>query len=207
MDDTPPAIRKGRKYDQVVQGAREIFLRDGYERASVDEIALQAGVSKATLYAYFPDKRQLFGEVVRSEFAHHADEVEVMIVDLARVEDVLRVAAHRIIGFMSSDFGRQTYRMIVAEAENFPQLAEEFYSSGPMMARDRIVTFLRAAVLQGQLTIVDFELAADQFSALCKGGLQERLMLCPKGGPSKDEVSHVIEGAVAMFMARYAARP
>ena len=53
-------IKKGRKFDQVIEGARTVFMRDGYEGASVDDIAREAGVSKATLYSYFPDKRVLF---------------------------------------------------------------------------------------------------------------------------------------------------
>ena len=43
--------RKGRKFDQVINGARNIFLSQGFEGASVDVIARQAGVSKATLYS------------------------------------------------------------------------------------------------------------------------------------------------------------
>jgi TetR/AcrR family transcriptional repressor of mexJK operon len=53
-------IRKGRKFDQVIEGAKAVFLREGFEGASVDEIARDAGVSKATLYSYFPDKQHLF---------------------------------------------------------------------------------------------------------------------------------------------------
>ena len=56
-------IKKGRKFDQVLEGARRIFMRDGFEGASVDDIARSAEVSKATLYSYFPDKRILFSEV------------------------------------------------------------------------------------------------------------------------------------------------
>ncbi|WP_372674886.1 TetR/AcrR family transcriptional regulator, partial [Aquicoccus sp.] len=48
--------RSGRKFDQVLEGARKVFMADGFERASVDDIARAAGVSKATLYSYFPDK-------------------------------------------------------------------------------------------------------------------------------------------------------
>ena len=62
-----PEIKKGRKFDQVLDGARDVFLRDGFEGASVDDIARRAGVSKATLYSYFPDKRLLFSEVARVE--------------------------------------------------------------------------------------------------------------------------------------------
>ena len=60
-------IRKGRKFDQVLAGARAVFMADGFEGASVDEIARVAAVSKATLYSYFPDKRLLFMEVANAE--------------------------------------------------------------------------------------------------------------------------------------------
>ena len=60
MNTHSPTIRKGRKFDQVLEGARSVFLADGFEGASVDQIAKVAGVSKATLYSYFPDKRLLF---------------------------------------------------------------------------------------------------------------------------------------------------
>ena len=62
-----PAIRRGRKFAQVVAGARQVFLEHGFVGASVDEIARVKDVFKATLYSYFPDKRMLFVEVVRSK--------------------------------------------------------------------------------------------------------------------------------------------
>ena len=65
--------RQGRKVAQVLEGARAVFMRDGFEGASVDEIAREAGVSKATLYSYFPDKRLLFMEVAKSECGRQAE--------------------------------------------------------------------------------------------------------------------------------------
>lgn len=206
MDQKPQIIRRGRKFDQVLAGARAVFFRLGYERASVDDIAAEAGVSKATLYSYFPDKRLVFVEVAKAEFLRHADEAEALIVDCARVEEVLEIAARRIVGFMASDFGKRIYRMVVAEAENFPTVAAGFYQSGPVMVRTRIVKFLREAVARGQLRIDDFDLAADQFAALCKGCLQDQLMLCPEPCCTPAEVDRVITGAVAMFMASYGVR-
>lgn len=64
---TDHGVRRGRKFDQVLDGARRIFLRDGFERASVDDIARESGVSKATIYAYVGDKERLFLEVMREE--------------------------------------------------------------------------------------------------------------------------------------------
>mgnify|MGYP000323024766 CR=1 FL=1 len=92
MGDESQTIRRGRKFDQVLAGARDIFLRDGFEGASVDDIARAAGVSKATLYSYFPDKRLLFMEVARAECLRAADEAEAMIDDDADVAETLRLA-------------------------------------------------------------------------------------------------------------------
>ncbi|MEZ5686188.1 MAG: helix-turn-helix domain-containing protein, partial [Paracoccaceae bacterium] len=79
VESNKPEIRKGRKFDQVLEGARAVFLRDGFEGASVDDIAREAGVSKATLYSYFPDKRLLFMEVAKCECARQADEAAALI--------------------------------------------------------------------------------------------------------------------------------
>ena len=67
MNDAAPIVRKGRKFDQVLEGARSVFMADGFEGASVDDIARAAGVSKAPLYSYFPDKRLLCVEVATQE--------------------------------------------------------------------------------------------------------------------------------------------
>ena len=79
MNDASPIpadaapIKKGRKFDQVLDGARQVFMADGYEGASVDAIARAAGVSKATLYSYFPDKKLLFMEVAKTECRSQID--------------------------------------------------------------------------------------------------------------------------------------
>ena len=63
MNAPQPVVKQGRKWAEVLDGARTVFLRDGFEGASVDDIVREAGVSKATLYSYFPDKRLLFLEL------------------------------------------------------------------------------------------------------------------------------------------------
>jgi len=202
--DTKPQIRRGRKFDQVLEGARAIFLREGFEGASVDDIAREAGVSKATLYSYFPDKRLLFMEVAKTECQRQADEAGDLIdAGGMPVEEVLRFAATRMIDYMSSEFALQTYRLCVAEADRFPQLGHDFYHSGPELVRARLGAYLRRAVARGELQIEDFDLAADQFAELCKVDIHNRLIfgLCDECTPHSRE--RIIEGAIEMFMARY----
>lgn len=204
MGDESQTIRRGRKFDQVLAGARDIFLRDGYEGASVDDIARAAGVSKATLYSYFPDKRLLFMEVARAECLRAADEAEAMIDDDASVAEMLRLAGERIVAFAQSDFGQRMFRMCVAESDRFPALGAAFYDSGPKLIRDRLTRYLAKAVADGDLRIDDLDLAADQFAQLCKADLHDRVIFGLGEGTSRD-VRRVVEGAVAMFMARYGA--
>lgn len=203
MVEAADGIRRGRKFQQVLEGAREIFLRDGFEGASVDDIARAANVSKATLYSYVPDKRQLFMEVAKIECRRQAEEgLQVLELDEPPAQ-ALRVAAERIVGFVSSEFGQRVFRICVAEADRFPQLGREFYQSGPALVRARLSDYLRRAVARGELEIEDIELAADQFAELCKANIQARLIFGISEACSARSAQRTIDGAVEMFLARY----
>ena len=203
MGAKPQLIVKGRKFEQVLEGARTVFLRDGFERASVDEIAREAAVSKATLYAYFPDKRLLFMEIALGECRRQADEAGEMLDFSLPVADILHLAAEKLVAFLVSDFGQRIYRIAVAEAENFPALAHEFYHSGPKLVQDRIAECLRCAVDRQELAIDDIDLAAAQFAQLCKADLLDRRLFTASPCCTSKDTAKVIDGAVHMFMARY----
>lgn len=206
MTIAAPSIRKGRKFDQVLEGARTVFMRDGFEGSSVDDIAREAGVSKATLYSYFPDKRLLFMEVAKSECRRQADEALQVIDFSAPPEAVLKAAATRMVAFFMSDFGIRVFRICVAESDRFPELGHEFYHSGPLLVRQRLADYLRSAVAQGTLVIDDLDLAADQFAELCKANIHGQLMFGVKSCYAPRDVDRTIKGAVEMFMARYGAK-
>lgn len=198
-------IRKGRKFDQVLAGARTVFLRDGFEGASVDDIAREAGVSKATLYSYFPDKRLLFMEVAKAECRRQADAAVELTADALPPAEVLTAAARRLTGFLVSDFGLKVFRICVAETDRFPELGHEFYHSGPRLVHDRLSAYLRSAVARGELVIEDIDLAADQFAELCKTGLHNRALFGMGKCCKPADIDRTITGAVQMFLARYGA--
>lgn len=199
-------IRKGRKFDQVLDGAREVFMRDGYEGASVDDIARAAGVSKATLYSYFPDKRLLFLEAARSECQRQARRALDLIDPEAPVEHALRTAAEHMVGFLLSNFGQSVYRLCVAESDRFPELGQMFYASGPAHVREQLTAYLQFAAARGDLVISDYALASDQFAELCKADLFPKVIFGVQTKFSETEVRRIIEGAVSTFMARYGVR-
>jgi AcrR family transcriptional regulator len=196
-------IRRGRKFDQVLEGAREVFLRDGFEGASVDEIARVSGVSKATLYSYFSDKRLLFMEVAICECDRMATETLVLVNQAGPVREALLIAAEKLTRFLISDFAQGVFRICVAERDRFPELGQAFYQAGPRMGRDRICLFLQEAAAQQVLFIDDFHMAAEQLAELCKADLWNKAAFGIQTQFSDAEVQRVVVNAVDTFLARY----
>ena len=198
-------VRKGRKYDQVLEGARSVFMSDGFEGASVDEIARVAAVSKATLYSYFPDKRLLFMEVANAECLHQS-QVAIDNIDLAAPpRDVLGQVGRHFLRFITSTFGMQVFRICVAETDRFPEIGQSFYNSGPAVMRSELAQYFGQAIGRNELVIDDTILAADQFAEMCKADLWPRLMFGVTKEVSDAQIERVVTGAVDTFLARYGA--
>ncbi|WP_270726434.1 TetR/AcrR family transcriptional regulator [Shimia sp. Alg240-R146] len=203
MNKNSAIIRKGRKYDQVLDGARDLFMAHGFESIGVDDIARRADVSKATLYSYFPDKRMLFMEVARLECQRQAETLEAAVDVEQPVEVVLGVVGRGLLEIVLSEFGWNMFRVCIAEGERFPELGQQFFETGPKILIDRMCAFLEIAEARGEVIVEDRALAADQFPELCKAGVFLRLVTGVQTEFSQDEIDRVVDGAVEMFMARY----
>lgn len=205
MNDATPIVRKGRKFGQVLEGARKVFMADGFEGASVDDIAKQANVSKATLYSYFPDKRLLFMEVANQECARQSQSAIDNIDMSAAPRQVLSQAGRHFLRFITSKFGQQVFRICVAESDRFPEIGRAFYRSGPERMRAEMAEYFTGSIARGELKIDDLALAADQFGELCKADLWPRLMFGVIASVTEADIERVVDGAVETFLARYAA--
>jgi len=206
MSEIKPILKKGRKFDQVLDAARDVFMRDGFEGTSMDDIAALAKVSKATVYSYFPDKNLLFLEAAKAEILRITQEVENVAVVDAPVDVVLRYSARTIVDFYLSTLGQSILRVCVAEADRFPELGRMFYEAGPKMGSERLGGYLAYMSEQGALTIDDATLAADQFADLCRADLFQRVMFGLANTIRPADIDRVIEGAISTFMARYGTR-
>ncbi|PYE84286.1 TetR/AcrR family transcriptional regulator [Pseudoroseicyclus aestuarii] len=206
MTTETQAIRKGRKFDQVLAGACDVFMCEGFEGASVDEIARAAGVSKATLYSYFPDKRLLFLEVIKAQAARQAAISATRIDPNLPLPEFLRSVARFNIDFATSEAGLRLFRIFVAESERFPDIGKAFWETAHLRPRDKLAAALRRCVEAGELQIDDVDLAAMQFHDLCKTDLVARALFNIDAEFTEAEIARVADGAVEMFLARYGVR-
>ncbi len=193
------------KAEQVLAGARCVFLEQGFEGASVDEIARVAGTSKATLYSHFPDKRTLFEAVVTRECRRMAETAFESIDPEAPIEVALTRIGVGFSEFLVSPGAVAMFRMVIAESGRFPDIGENFYMVGPQRLRDRIAEVLRRGADRGELDIDDFDIAAEQFGDLCKSHLFLRRLLRIGDPPDAAALRANAQAAVRTFLARYAA--
>ena len=179
-------------------------MAGGFEGASVDTIAKVAGVSKATLYSYFPDKRALFVEVAR-EACRRQRELAMSFVDedVSFAENLYR-GCRSFMGFLYSPFGLQMHRTMVAEADRFPKVGQEFWKTGPEAGLRVLIDVFREAVDSGELAeIEDYQLAAGQLIEMCKAHLHVRLMLGVIETAEPEMIDRIVREAVKTFLARY----
>jgi len=123
----PKEARQTAKAEQILQGAIQEFLRDGYAATSMARIAATAGVSKETLYTYFESKEKLFSAIVQRIAEQHLQ--QVFAADPLPPDPVeqLRILAAKSMSPENLDPMRMNfYRLLVGESGRFPELAR-FY--------------------------------------------------------------------------------
>ena len=190
---------------RILAGATEIFVAEGYEGASMSQIAASANVSKGTLYNYFPSKQALFGAFVRARCDQFVHEVFGELQDDAPVGAELRRIAGVMLKLMIAPAGQAVFRVVVMEAAKFPELAKTFMEAGPQVMLRRMTSWLIAQNVAGRLVTPDPQFAAEQFFALSQTRLVMRSRVDPAYRAGDEEIEQVLDGAVQVFLAAYAA--
>lgn len=186
------------KRDRVLTLATQVILERGYQLTSMDLIARQAGVSKATLYFYFDSKEALFRAVVSHLAGDLLAAINSFTVKDLPLERALRRVGQLYLNLVLSSAAINLYRIIIAEAARHPALGQLVYRNGPLRAVEALTDYLGQ---QQALQIGNSRLAAESFFGLLLGHAQLRLLL---EVPSTDrkQVSHrqIVHDAVQTFL-------
>lgn len=192
------------KPQQIRDAAARLFLAQGYGAVSMDLIAREAGVSKATIYAHFADKAELFADLVTEECARQWPDIGLLEAEPGDLRETLLALGTVYAELLVSPKAVQTFRMVVAESPRFPELGRAFYEGGPRLIRDKLAAYLSRAAAQGKLALGDARLAAQQFLAMlrCEHHLRA---LTGLGEPvTPGEIARVVTAATDMFLRAYA---
>jgi len=130
--------RKQARPQELLDAALALFVEKGFAATRSDEVARAAGVSKGTLYLYYPSKEELFKAVVRQNLsALIAEGVEMAEAHAGSTSELL-------VGLMVTWWQRLgntpaagIHKVVLAEVRNFPELAQ-FYADEVIVPADRL---------------------------------------------------------------------
>ena len=195
----------GPKGEAIAAAALRLFVRDGYERTSVDAIAAEAGVSKRTIYNRYGDKEKLFLSVLRDTYASmmgtFRDIAEKHLGDVTDVQRDLAAFALEVAHTMTTAPDRiALVRLIITEAPFFPPLIRA--ERGPVTMHGVITGSMARLAEEGHLAITDPGEAAEHLIALTINQINSRTMFGVV--PISDaELERLITGGVAAFVRAY----
>jgi TetR/AcrR family transcriptional repressor of mexJK operon len=191
------------KRQAVLDAAAALFMAQGYETVSMDAVARAAGVSKATLYAYFTSKDQLFatiiGEACREKIAAGA----LLPSDVTDLREALTAFGGRLLRFFLGERALAIHRVVISESIRFPELGRAFYDNGPAALHRTFGDWLSEQTVAGRLAVPDPMMAAEQFVSMLRTCLFLRasLGLTP---PTDAEIDATVAAAVNTFLKAFA---
>ena len=117
------------KTEAILCGAMQVFMNKGYAAASMDRIAVAAGVSKPTLYSYFKDKEGLFTALIEQKVL--GDTIPKILGDSKFLQQPLHKSLKQIATILLDKFSSEQelttlLRLLIGESSRFPNLAQTF---------------------------------------------------------------------------------
>ncbi|WP_047457157.1 TetR/AcrR family transcriptional regulator [Rhizobium rhizogenes] len=191
------------KRQQILEGAKRVFMKMGFDAASMNDVTREAGVSKGTLYVYFANKEDLFSAMMDSERAHFVQILRTTLADDADMAASLYEFGMVFVTHVTSEKTISAMRTLIGVRERMPSLCRQFFT-GPENLRTILRDFLERQVAAGRLHIEDFDLAARHFLEMASGSyFKIRLLGEMDAPPSKEEIDYVVRGAIRVFLAGY----
>ena len=211
QNDNPPAapVRRGRprdpeRWQRIMEAARSHFFAHGLERASVDAIAAEAGVSKMTVYSNFGSKEGLFEAVVQDRTDRvMGGSAGVQTLDPLQPHQALLAVGEQFLALTREDDALGKFRSVYSAAGAYPEACRAFYRQGPERLNNELAAYLRRANEAGTMKVKNPRLAADVFLAMFLGDGHIRGLLMLEM-PDARENKALLREAVRVFMAGYA---
>jgi AcrR family transcriptional regulator len=201
--------RRGRPRDperlrRIVEAANREFFARGYDNANLDTIAQTAGVSKMTVYSYFPSKNALFEGVIGTRTDQVLGDLRgSMELDPQRPRETLEHIGAQFQALMRDEATLARFRTYFSATATQPEACRAFYKQGPERLINDLADYLRKAHSARTLRIPQPRLSADLFLSMFLGGAHLHAMF-GLGAPAASAEKELLREAVRVFMAAYA---
>ncbi len=196
---------RNEKRIRALDAALTVFSKKGYAAATMDAIAAQAGLTKPTLYSYFPGKDELFRQMMLTRcntmmmaFNHSAEDCHVTQLwnfSWAYAKTVMRPEFLALA------------RLVISDAQRTPDLGHAYQASGPDKVLKGLAEFMVRQSELGRLDLEDAELAAEDFWGLILSAPRNRALHIPDTRIDRKLLSKYISNGNKVFLKAYSTQP
>jgi len=193
---------------KILKTATKLFLKKGYEKTSMDELTNKLGYSKATIYNYFPSKKDLFIQAIHEVTIINAKKIFTILAKLRSQPEEFWLTLHAVgrsyLHLQLSNEVMGLTRIVIAEGQNLKlkELTEEF---GPSKGWQEVANCFEEAMKNNILRTVDPMLASMHFKGLLESEVIDQRMKNIISSVSDEKIEEVINAAVDVFKRAYQA--
>ena len=206
--DNEKTAHKGRSKSQVkrsaiIVAAADLFMEQGFDSTTMDDIAKSADVSKQTVYSHFQSKEALFGAAIEDKVQEFDLTEDFFARDISCQAMMLDLAVH-LNDLLTSDGPIKMFRLCAATAPTHPILSKLFFENGPQNINKLVTNYLSSQKKIGTMIIDDVDDAARQFTFMIKGDAHH-MLLFNMPPPSKKKTAVYLKSCVDVFLRAYKA--
>lgn len=158
----PPRRRKSARRAELMAAALELFVEKGFSATRLEDIAASAGVSKGTVYLYFPSKDDLFKAVIQEGIVPVVAGGQTVAEQYTG--DTPSLLREILLGWWHS-VGTTSLagipKLMISEARNFPSVAEFYYDNVCVPGQRLIGDVLKRGIARGEFRPIDVDSAIE----------------------------------------------
>jgi AcrR family transcriptional regulator len=197
--------RREARRETILDVAAQYFLEHGYAGTTMSGIAATLGGSKGTLWNYFPSKELLFAAVIDRVTEAFRAQLSLILNPRDEIETALRRFCREFIRKVTSPEAIALHRLVVGEANRFPEMGRIFYERAPRQTQQLLAAFLADAMERGQIRRLDPLVAARHLTAMCMLGNHQQRLMGVVEEVLAESIDAEVDGAMQTFMRAYAA--
>jgi AcrR family transcriptional regulator len=195
------------KRRQIIEGAYRVFLEQGFDAASMNDITREAGVSKGTIYVYFDNKLDLFEALIEDQRQVYTMGLAGLLSPQTPPAEALTAYGLAMLKMVTRRDVVRAQRAVIAMSERLPELGRRFHQAGPEHTRALVARYLEQANLTPGPAAKDPKLAAQLFVDMCASfSSRERLYGKDEDGISDKAAKRIVAMAVEMTLGATEAR-
>ena len=210
MTETVLPGRSAVKRQSILSAGQQLFLTNGYQGTSMDQVASLAAVSKQTVYKHFGEKRELLFAIVTDALDSAAGSIRGRIAALADSADLeadLAALAGDYLRVVLQESVVQLRRLVIGEANRLPELARLYYEHAPLRTQGSLADAFTTLHERGVLDAPEPSLAAEHFAFLIVGRPIDQALF--DGAPAvlaDVDIDSYARAGVRVFLAAYRRR-